>query len=595
MTNTSSPGKKTGQTTGAPPPAPRTLAMGLRVPMRDGVLLSARLYAPAGTGPWPTVFMLTPYLSSGLYERSKLFNAGGYACLAVDCRGRAESGGTFCADGPQVGRDGADVIAWIRAQPWSNGEVVMRGGSQVGNIQWQVLAECPEGLVAAAPFAAAKPGWDSERINGIVRLDHVQWLAHVHGRTANEEIYADDEGYWTDVFRAAHREHWSLQRLAGVLGSDSGIAEAVRPLVDHPGFDAYWEALDVSPQAYAHIDLPLLAMTGYYDGNQAGTLRRWKQHEALGTAGARARHFLVIGPWEHAGVMVETACTGGVDFGPASVIARVPLHLQFYDWARGRGPQPSLLRRRVSWFVAGLGCWRQADSLREVSDGRLCLQLGHALAASHAGLSQQIEHAPATLEIVADPFQPAATKQSAAQAEDWLVSPTYGLPGVADGHVWLSEPLPEPLEIAGIPRLHLELSADVPDFDLYAALWVVRPSGQVFFLTEALFRARWRRCESVPAPMVPGTVETCTLGGFGFFAHRLQAGERLRLCVRALDDLVWQRNLHTLADPALADVAQARVARIKIHVGRGSGSRLELPTTSTVHAAALPTWTPQLP
>jgi predicted acyl esterase len=94
---------------------------------------------------------------------------------------------------------------------------------------------------------------------------------------------------------------------------------------------------------------------------------------------------------------------------------------------------------------------------------------------------------------------------------------------------------------------------------------------------------------------VPGTVETCTLGGFGFFAHRLQAGERLRLCVRALDDLVWQRNLHTLADPALADVAQARVARIKIHVGRGSGSRLELPTTSTVHAAALPTWTPQLP
>ena len=46
--------------------------------------------------------------------------------------------------------------------------------------------------------------------------------------------------------------------------------------------------------------IPVLSLTGNYDGDQPGTLEFYHQH--LKHAGDQANHFLVIGPWDHAGV-----------------------------------------------------------------------------------------------------------------------------------------------------------------------------------------------------------------------------------------------------------------------------------------------------
>ena len=49
---------------------------------------------------------------------------------------------------------------------------------------------------------------------------------------------------------------------------------------------------------FAHIDIPVLTITGYYDDGQISALQYLKQHLAYGR---NPEHYLVIGPYDHAG------------------------------------------------------------------------------------------------------------------------------------------------------------------------------------------------------------------------------------------------------------------------------------------------------
>jgi len=46
------------------------------------------------------------------------------------------------------------------------------------------------------------------------------------------------------------------------------------------------------------LDLPILTITGMYDDAQPGALDHYRRHMAQASPAARARHFLVIGPWD---------------------------------------------------------------------------------------------------------------------------------------------------------------------------------------------------------------------------------------------------------------------------------------------------------
>ncbi len=90
----------------------------VRIPLRDGVTLSADLALPEAL-PAPAVVVRTPYGKTGERnsQRAAMFAKAGYACALVDVRGRGDSDGEFQPyrnDGP----DGAEVIAWAGAQDW---------------------------------------------------------------------------------------------------------------------------------------------------------------------------------------------------------------------------------------------------------------------------------------------------------------------------------------------------------------------------------------------------------------------------------------------------------------------------------------------
>jgi predicted acyl esterase len=146
----------------------------VRVPMRDGVKLAADLYRPAGGGPWPALLALSPYgkgkqalgtppqppvspLWDGGVEAGDpaYLTAHGYVHVIADCRGVNRSEGEYRGwMSKQEAEDGYDLVEWIAAQTWCDGNVGMVGISYFGTIQLHVAAEQPPHLKAIMPWNA---------------------------------------------------------------------------------------------------------------------------------------------------------------------------------------------------------------------------------------------------------------------------------------------------------------------------------------------------------------------------------------------------------------------------------------------------------
>ena len=124
----------------------------VRVPMRDGVTLSADIYRPDADGTFPVILVRTPYSNNslGAVEQSKWFAERGYVVVQQDVRGRYDSDGTFYAFKNEPD-DGFDTDEWLGTQPWSNGKIGTIGESYVGFTQMTQAIRGSEYLTAMAP------------------------------------------------------------------------------------------------------------------------------------------------------------------------------------------------------------------------------------------------------------------------------------------------------------------------------------------------------------------------------------------------------------------------------------------------------------
>ncbi len=140
------------------------------VSMRDGTKLAVDVFLPReyhgkGKAPtrFPVVFRYTPYgrtfldLKTGNVPVDPFFLQYGYAYVAADMRGTGASFGWMNLMDARVRDDGKELVDWIAAQSWSDGNVGMRGGSYEGWSQLAVASKAPKALKAIVP---AHPGWD---------------------------------------------------------------------------------------------------------------------------------------------------------------------------------------------------------------------------------------------------------------------------------------------------------------------------------------------------------------------------------------------------------------------------------------------------
>lgn len=571
----------------SPPEPPKEIDVtwGIKIPMRDGVKLNATVYKPKGTKePIPVIFTMTPYISDTYHDRATYFARNGYVFALVDVRGRGNSGGEFEPFAHDA-RDGHDVVEWLAKQPWCNGKVATWGGSYAGFNQWATLKEFPPHLSTIVPAAAAHPGVDFPTYNGIFTSYVTQWLTFTSGVTPNAKLFAESS-YWKAKFRQRYLEHVPFAKLDTLVGNPS---PHFQNWLRHRVPDEYLDAMAPNPEQYAKFDIPILTITGHYDGDQPGAMTYYRRHAHLGSQKGRERHYLLMGPWDHAGTRTPKEEVGGVHFGKASVLDLNQLHKEWYDWTMKDGPKPKSLQNRVAYYVAGAGQWKFADSLDAIPTKPEKLYFASsgntANDAFHSGyLSRTKPDKVAPAEYVYDPLRlqetPGVDDLELEEDKNFLTDQRLALEMHGNGLVYHGDPFPEATEITGYLKLVAWIALDVPDTDFAVSLFEIKKDGTSIALAEDRMRARYRQSLREAQQVKPGEVNCYEFKSFPFFSRRLEKGSRLRLVFYSPNSRDWEKNYNSGGEVAQETAKDARTAHVKLYQDAEHASYLELPLVS---------------
>ena len=550
-----------------PNPAKVHIDFNQRVPMRDGVMLSADIYRPVEAAgaekTYPVVLMRTPYMKANerALEYGVYLAEHDYVFVAMDVRGRGDSDGEFVPYFNE-GRDGYDAIEWCAVQSWSNGNVGTVGSSYPGRIQWLAALEQPPHLRAMVVRVAPSDPF-VETPTGLPGPMHLCWLHLVSGRT-NQLMEAVD---WARVY-----EHLPLLTMDEQAGRRNPFWRAD---LEHPQLDAYWEPLRYQSK-FERLAVPVLHISGWYDDEQIGTpLNYIGMTTRAATPEARVGQRLLMGPWGHA-VNTESKL-GEVDFGPQSLIDLRGEELRWFDrWLKG-STDPTGAPVRI--FIMGANEWRDEQQWPLArtqwtpyylhSAGRANSRFGDGTLST----TQPGTHEPPD-SYRYDPLRPVP----------FISEPTSSQIGGPDDYsaierrddvlVYVTEPLKADVEVTGPIGVELYASSSAPDTDFTAKLVDVWPTGFVQRLCDGMVRARFRDGMDRPSLIEPGKIYHYSIDCWNT-AQVFKAGHRIGLEISSSAFPKYDRNLNTGAPPGMT--TEMAVAEQRIYHDEEHPSALILP------------------
>lgn len=254
------------------------------ITLEDGTRLAARIWMPDGadSDPVPAVFEFLPYRKrDGTSPRDEstypVFAAAGIAGVRVDIRGSGESDGVIDGEYTELELANAcELIAWIAAQPWSNGSVGMMGISWGGFNCLQVAALKPPALKAVISIASTVDRYndDIHYKNGCHLSAQLSWAATMLGYQSRSPDPAIVGERW--------REMW-LERLEN---EPFFMEEWLR----HQRRDDFWRHGSIC-ENFAESDVPAIVIAGWADG--------YRNTPLLAVEGLGDKAKALIGPWVH--------------------------------------------------------------------------------------------------------------------------------------------------------------------------------------------------------------------------------------------------------------------------------------------------------
>ena len=173
---------------------------GVTIVARDGTRLACDVYRPETPGRYPALLSyshygkdlqhvtgkrapLSPLIGNGGLEAgdSEYFVTRGYVHVIADARGSGDSAGEYCYQGKNEQTDGYDIIEWMAAQHWCDGNCGMLGMSYFAVMQYMVAAQQPPHLKAIVPYEALTDRYRQSVYHGGLLNEGFwhQWWGHV--------------------------------------------------------------------------------------------------------------------------------------------------------------------------------------------------------------------------------------------------------------------------------------------------------------------------------------------------------------------------------------------------------------------------------
>jgi len=531
----------------------------VKILMSDGVKLDADIFLPAAAGEFPAILgvhcynkelQTDPIMPAGMNRVNACYEAGdpnfyvrrGYAQIVANVRGTGGSEGTYQHYGPREVEDTAEIIEWIAAQPWCDGNVGMFGVSYFSIVQQQVAALKPPHLKALfCPFGYTDFYRDKFYHGGILSHSFMQsWSTHMDNLRV-ENWYR--KAYGEEKFKAAIKEVLEDEDIRAVPYLVNALKhpdQAGNPLlVDillQPLDGEYYHERNVDYGSEITVPAYHGACWAMYGLHLPGAFRNWDN-------------------WK----------------GPMKMIIGPPIYLDrpvyqyqyeslkwFDHWLKGVD-NGVMEEPPIRIFVSGTGKWKQTTEwpLPETRWIPFYLHSGGLLS----------EH------------------------EFW---PNEGHTTFEDSHfnrgsaTFLSPPMVESTEIIGPIVLNLFGSTTATEVLWFASLLHIDAEGNETLLTRGWLRGSQRRIDpdrSKPwqpfhvhvrrEPMVPGEIYefNIEIRPNGFL---LKPGERIGLRIKCVDDEKPANSLHAIASGHLW---RQRTSRVTICHNADYPSHLLLPVT----------------
>lgn len=557
--------------------ASHTVSQNVAIPMRDGVILRADIYKPAGDGPFPVLLYRTPYNKSDAavaYQTHLRAVARGYAVILQDVRGRYASEGFF-EPYRNEGNDGFDSIEWAADQPWANGSVGTYGLSYPGAVQWLAAVQSPPQLVAMAPAMTYSSPRNFFYMNGAFDLSWLPWIYQYIAPDARARLGlpgittdAEAENRWPEV-AGDYESFLPLAELPYLREEAPYYFEWLR----HPPEDAWWDWAEIRTR-YPDVGAAVLNLSGWHDDSYGteGAATNYRGIERARPGGA-ARNHLVIGPWNHGVAATAARRIGELDFGEAAGIDYDEVLLRFFDQYLRKIDTGLASAAPVRYFVMGENAWRESGTWPPEAGTKhvLCFGVPSESGASRLGDCGETP-AETSSSFTADPGNPVHDPYTTRGPHDY-----QALAPRSDLLVFQSEVLAEDVTVAGNAVARVFVSCNCRDFDLWLRMLDVYPDGRAMNLMSPgadSLRASYRDRLKGRQLLTPGLVYELNLDGI-LTANRFAAGHRIQLQISASFAPHLSRNLQTGESETTSAVS--RPAEITIHHGPDHPSQLILP------------------
>ena len=527
------------------------------VPMRDGVVLMATVWRPSSAERVPVLVVRTPYGRDADATGPDFIPqaiARGYAVVVQDVRGRYASQGEY-EPYRHEGRDGYDTIEWAARQPWSSGVVGTFGLSYPGAVQWLAAVERPPSLKAMVPamtYATPESFWYSGGVWDGSWLDWTWWniapdlrrRLGVTGPRTDAEVSAA----WEREGPRAKRHRPLL-----TLPDFKGVAPWYYEWMRHPPGDPWWDWATLDGR-YGDVGAAVLNLSGWFD-EPYGPLGAVTNYSGLAHARSPqpSRSRLILGPWTHGVDAVGRTKAGDRDFGSTATIDYTATVLRWMD-RHLKGTASTKDSAEIRVFVMGINRWREESEwpIQGTTPDTLYLETAGVLRRSPGRGESLIRSDPAN--PVTDPYN-----------GDYGAHDYRDLPRREGVAVFETPPFVDPWELIGQVVTELEVSATVPDFDLWVQLYDVAPDGAAWNLAShgtALLRASYREGGPVRRLVPPGERVQLRIEG-PLTANRFLPGHRLRVALSGAFSPLFSVNPQTGAEEFESD--STRAGKIRIH------------------------------
>ena len=503
------------------------------IPMPDGIQLAADLYMPADIPAGehlPVLLEYTPYRKNdsrgSKYRMYTYFVKRGYVVARVDIRGTGNSQGrTIPYEYSEIElSDGDAVIAWLAKQDWSNGNVGMFGISWGGFNSIQMAVRKPPALKAFVALMATEDLYqeDVHYMDGIIHIDSWMMSHDLSNAMPGAPEFRLDEDWLRNRFEVEPSVFTYMREQRDGSFWDRASARDKYEQIQIPGYyiggwyDGY---RDSPPRMLEHVKAPVKAMIGPWD--------HYYPHNAWPAPQVE---------WRHEAVRWFDQWLKGIDTG---ILDEPRFAVYVRDW---HPPGPGVDEIPGHWR------WEEGWPIERSVTKTFYAGQDHGLFSSpSAQATHSLKYKPSVGLAGGGPVMWWGNIPPDQQSMD-----DYSL-------IYDSHPLDSLLEILGMPRAILKVSADVSRANWVVRICDVAPDGSVTQVGGAAFNGTHRKSAREPEDLIPGKVFPLEIE-MHFTSWVFPKGHRIRFAINnAQWPMLWPTPYQMTTTLAIGGVEGARV------------------------------------